>query len=220
MRGLGRFTGTACLGATLLPTIASVDHDHVSLVTSRWALRHDQPAGGRGCYPRFSDASATEPTDGRSRTGPRPPAVPLLPCRRALPSCWSAEPSKASSSLWFPLATTIARDNLPPRRSRRTIVMVGITTAVGVGLGYPVAGALTQFLGFGADFGAGAGLSLIGLAAVIALRPNPQRHGQADLPAVALLAGGVAALLLAAAPTAVCSVMRPARAWWGSCGCR
>jgi MFS family permease len=32
-----------------------------------------------------------------------------------------------------PLATAIARDNLPVERSRRTIVILGITTAAGIG---------------------------------------------------------------------------------------
>jgi len=36
-----------------------------------------------------------------------------------------------------PLATAVARDDLPAGRSQRTIAAIGITTAVGIGLGYP-----------------------------------------------------------------------------------
>src|SRR5690349_211305 len=36
-----------------------------------------------------------------------------------------------------PLATAVARDGLPAPRSRRTIALIGVTTAVGIGVGLP-----------------------------------------------------------------------------------
>jgi len=98
-----------------------------------------------------------------------------------------------------PLATAVARDDLPPERSRRTVVMVGITTAAGVGAGYPLAGLLTQYFSMGAAFAAGAALSVAGLVAALVLPASPQRAGRVDLPGAALLAVGVAALLVAVA---------------------
>lgn len=98
------------------------------------------------------------------------PAVCSLLCRRASPSCWPAGPECVGVAL-VPLAIAIARDDLPPQRSRRIIVALGITTTTGVGLGYPLAGALTEYLGLGA----GAGLSLVGFdAAALVLPPSPR----------------------------------------------
>ena len=61
-----------------------------------------------------------------------------------------------------PMATAYARDALAPETSPRTIVTIGITTAAGVGLGYPLAGLLTQYAGLWAAFAAeAAALSLL-----------------------------------------------------------
>lgn len=192
-------TAVASLGAPLLPTIAAVDH--VSLAASQWALTLALLVG----------AVAT-PVLGRLGDGAHRRSITIWTAAAVVAGCvLSALPAGFAVLLagralqgvglaLVPLATAIARDDLPPQRSRRTIVALGITTAAGVGLGYPLAGALTEYLGLGAAFGAGAGLSLVGLAAAaLVLPPSPQRHGRVDLPGAGLLAVGVVALLVAVA---------------------
>ena len=51
-----------------------------------------------------------------------------------------------------PLATAVARDDLPADRSRSAIVLIGVTTAAGIGIGYPLVGLLAQALGLYAPF--------------------------------------------------------------------
>ncbi len=195
----GVSTAVASLGAPLLPTIAAVDH--VSLADSQWALTISLLVG-----------AVTTPVLGRLGDGRHRRATTLGTVTAVVAGCiLSALPfgfavllvGRALQGVGLalvPLATAVARDDLPTGRSRRTIVAVGITTAAGVGLGYPLAGLLTQYLGLGAAFAAGALLSALGLvAAAVVLPASPPRAGRVDVPGAALLAVGVAALLLAVA---------------------
>jgi MFS family permease len=192
-------TAVASLGAPLLPTVAAVDH--VSLATSQWTLTISLLAG----------AVAT-PLLGRLGDGRRRRAVTMATVAAVLAGCLlSALPFgfavllagralQGAGLALVPLATATARDSLPAGRSRRTIVLVGITTAAGIGLGYPLAGLLAQYLGLGAAFAAGALLAAIGLAAAAALLPaSPNRDASVDLRGAALLGLGVTGLLLAVA---------------------
>lgn len=192
-------TAVASLGAPLLPTI--VRADHVSLGASQWALTVSLLVG----------AVAT-PLLGRLGDGRHRRATTLWTVAAVTAGCTlSALPAgfgvllagrslQGAGLALVPLATAVARDNLPPGRARRTVVMVGITTAAGVGAGYPLAGLLAQYLGLGAAFAAGAVLSAAGLAAAAAvLPPSPGRAGRLDLAGAGLLAVGVTALLVAAA---------------------
>jgi predicted MFS family arabinose efflux permease len=96
-----------------------------------------------------------------------------------------------------PLATAVARDDLPAGRSRRTIAAIGITTAVGIGLGYPLVGLLAEYLGLYAPFWFVAALTALALAAAVAVLPaSPARPPRLDLPGVVLLGSGIAGLLL------------------------
>lgn len=100
----------------------------------------------------------------------------------------------------MPLATAVARDNLGPARSRPTISLVGITTAAGIGIGYPMVGALAQFLGVHAPFWLAAALSAACLVAAVALLPpSPDLPAPFDAPGAALLGLAVSGLLLALA---------------------
>jgi MFS family permease len=192
-------TAVASLGAPLLPTIAVVEH--VSLSDSQWALTISLLVGAVASplLGRLGDGrhrrSTTLVTVAAVTVGCVLSALPfgfgLLLTGRAL---------QGSGLALAPLATAVARDNLPAERSRRTIVVVGITTAAGVGAGYPLAGLLTQAFGLGAAFSAGAALSLVGLvAAAIVLPPSPRATRRVDLAGAAILAAGIAGLLLCVA---------------------
>lgn len=192
-------TAVASLGAPLLPTIVVVDH--VSLADSQWALTVSLLVGavatpllgrlGDGRHRRSTTLGTVAAVAAGCVISALPFGFAVLLIGRALQGVGLA---------LVPLAIAVARNDLPVERSRRTIVMVGITTAAGVGLGYPLAGLLTQYLGLGAAFAAGAALSVIGLAAAaVILPPSPARTGHLDLPGTALLAVGVAALIVAVA---------------------
>jgi predicted MFS family arabinose efflux permease len=96
-----------------------------------------------------------------------------------------------------PLATAVARDDLPAGRSRPAIAAIGITTAVGIGLGYPLVGLLAEYLGLYAPFWFVAALSAVALAASATVLPaSPARPARVDVAGAALLGLGITGLLL------------------------
>jgi MFS family permease len=97
----------------------------------------------------------------------------------------------------IPLATAVARDDLPADRSRSAIVLIGVTTAAGIGIGYPLVGLLAQGLGLYAPFWFAVGLSALALAAaLVALPDSPARPARVDVTGAVLLGAGIAGLLL------------------------
>ena len=56
----------------------------------------------------------------------------------------------------LPVAMAIARRHLPAEKARRTIATLSVTTAIGVGLGYPVTGLIAQAWDFRAAYWFGA----------------------------------------------------------------
>ena len=189
-------TMVASLGTPLLPTIQAVDH--VSLVASQWALTITLLVG-----------AVTTPVlgrlgDGRLRrqTTIGAVVVMLLGCvLSALPMGFLAFlVGRAAQGVGLglvPLVTAVARDNLPAGRSRSTIVLIGITTAAGIGVGYPLVGLFAQDLGLYAPFWFVAALSAVALSgAVVVLPASPKRPTRVDVPGAALLGVGVGGLLL------------------------
>lgn len=190
-------TAVGSLGAPLLPTIVVVDH--VSLVDSQWALTISLLVG----------AVAT-PVMGRLGDGQRRKQVILVGVLAVLIGCvLSALPEGFAFLLvgrglqgvglgLVPLAIATARDALPAERSGSAIALLGVTTAAGIGVGYPVAGLITQYLGLGAAFWFGAivsGLALV--SAAIVLPAGIDRPGQQiDIAGAVLLGASVTGLLL------------------------
>src|SRR5262249_9481897 len=91
-----------------------------------------------------------------------------------------------------------ARDALEPPRARPAIVAVSVTTAVGIGAGYPTAGIVTEYAGLSAAFWVGAAVSLVALAlAAMVLPPSPDRPPRPlDIAGALLLGTGLTAALL------------------------
>jgi predicted MFS family arabinose efflux permease len=189
-------TAVASLGTPLLVAIQHADH--VSLAASQWALTITLLSG-----------SVATPLLGRLGDGRLRRPVTLGTVAVMLAGCvLSAWPAGFAALLagralqgagfgLVPLATAVARDNLPPRQSRTTIAWIGVTTAVGIGIGYPLVGLLAQYLGLGAPFWFVAALSALALAAAAAvLPPSPARPAHADVTGTVVLGAGVTALLL------------------------
>lgn len=96
-----------------------------------------------------------------------------------------------------PLAMAVAREDLPPKRSGPTIAVLGITTAAGIGVGYPLAGLCAQYLGLYAAFWFGAGVGAAAfVAALVVLPASPSRRARVDVTGAVLLGLAIAGLLL------------------------
>ena len=68
----------------------------------------------------------------------------------------------------IPLAMSIARDHLEPERARSALATLSVTAVIGVGLGYPLTGLVSEQISFHVAFwiAAGLGVVAIGLAAL------------------------------------------------------
>ena len=189
-------TAVASLGTPLLPAVEQAEH--VSLAASQWALTITLLAG-----------SVVTPVMGRLGDGRWRRRVIVGGVAVMLAGCvLSGVPGGFGVFLTgralqgaglglVPLATAVARDGLPAGRSRPVIAAIVITTAVGIGLGYPLVGLLAEYLGLYAPFWFVAGLSVLALAASVAvLPPSPDRAPRLDVPGALMLGLGIAGLLL------------------------
>ena len=92
----------------------------------------------------------------------------------------------------------VARDQMADGRSGRVIAMLSVASTVGIGLGYPLAGLLTDAGGVRAAYGLGLAITVAALlAAWRAIPPSPPgRSADLDVPGAVLLGGGLLALLI------------------------
>jgi MFS family permease len=189
----------AGLGAPLIATLSRADG--VSLSTGEWLLTITLLTG----------ALAT-PVMGRLADGPRQRAVILVALGAVVVGCVIAAVSDTFAVLLIgrafqglglglvPVAMAIARRNLPEKEARRTIATLSVTTAIGVGLGYPLTGLIAQFLDFRAAywFGAIAVTGVLVLAALV-LPPRSadafQRFDFAGAGLLSLVVTGVSLVL-------------------------
>ena len=189
-------TAVASLGTPLLPTVQRVER--VSLAASQWTLTITLLAGA------VATPLMGRLGDGRLRrlTTVGAVAVMLVGCvLSAIPAGFGVflvgRVLQGAGLGLVPLATAVARDDLPADRSRPAIVLIGVTTAAGIGIGYPLVGLLAQGLGLYAPFWFAAGLSALALAAaLVALPDSPARPARVDVTGAVLLGAGIAGLLL------------------------
>jgi MFS family permease len=162
------------LGAPLIPTLSRVDG--VSLSTGEWILTITLLTG-----------ALVTPIMGRLADGPRQRDVIIFTLGCVVVGCMVAAVSENFIELLIgrglqgvglgilPVAMAIARRHLPPEKARRTIATLSVTTAMGVGLGYPVTGLIAQTWNFRAAYWFGAitvGCALVFAAMVLAPRSN------------------------------------------------
>jgi MFS family permease len=97
-----------------------------------------------------------------------------------------------------PVAIATARDVLVGERARLVAAALSLTTAVGLGLGYPLTGAIAELGGVHAAFWFGAAFTAVALAtAVVVFPPSPARPAaRLDVVGAVLLGGGLACALL------------------------
>jgi predicted MFS family arabinose efflux permease len=97
-----------------------------------------------------------------------------------------------------PLMMAAAREHLAQARSASTIAMLSVASTAGVGVGYPLAGYLTDVGGIRLAYAAALGLSVLALLAAARFFPGSQQAVSPAPDAVAsvLLTGGLLVLLL------------------------
>ncbi|MFD2466294.1 MFS transporter [Amycolatopsis silviterrae] len=186
------------LGAPLIPTIAA--ENHVTLADAQWSLTVT-----------LLVASVVTPVMGRLGDGPYRRqfflfslvAMLLGGVLAALPVGFG--PFLVGRGLQgmglglTPLAIAAAREALPPERMRAGIAVLSTTTAVGIGLGYPITGLLAKAGGVHLAYWFGAAVAA--LALLVSWRVVPEsaqrRQGKLDIAGAVLLGIGLASLLLA-----------------------
>ena len=186
------------LGAPLVPTIAR--EQGVSLADAQWSLTITLLVG-----------AVAAPTMGRLADGPHRRRVVLGALVAVLGGSVLAALPLGFAALVVgrglqgiglgltSLVITVARDHLPPERSRPAVALLSISTVAGVGLGYPLTGLVSEWGGVAAGFWAGAAVTA--LALVLAVVVLPGNAGAAahrlDVRGALLLGAALAGLLLA-----------------------
>ena len=139
------------LGTPLLPSIAAATH--VSLGTGQWILTAALLSGG-----------LATPIMGHLADGPQQRQVVLTTLTIVLagsvlavtaPTFGLLVVARAMQGCGFgvvPVTMAIARRHQESRQAARTVATLSVTTAVGVGLGYPMSGLLDTVYGYRAAF--------------------------------------------------------------------
>lgn len=192
----------ASLGTPLITSVATTFH--VSLDSAQWTLT----------IALLSGAVAT-PVLGRLGAGPHRrgtilatlavvvagSALTVLP----LPFAWLLV-GRAAQGVGLGLTALmmgVARDHLPEERSAATIALISVVSIIGVGVGYPLAGLLTELDGVRAAYGVG--LLVTAIAFLTAWRSVPEapegRSAHVDIASALLLASGLFLVLFLASET-------------------
>lgn len=186
------------LGSPMVPTVS--DEYGVSLSTAQWALTAALLAGavvtpvlgrlGDGRYRRevILGTLATITIGGALAALPLGYGVLLV-----------ARACQGVGLGLMPMAMAVARDHLPGPRGASTVAILSVTTAAGVGIGYPVSGFLVDSVGLHGTFAFAAavtGLVLVGAVLTIP-RSDHRTHHPVDGQGALALAVGVSAVVVA-----------------------
>src|ERR1700728_1981710 len=187
------------LGAPLIPVIAR--SEHVPLSTAQWLLTAPLLAG-----------AVVTPGMGRLADGAKQRHVVLVSLGLVLAGCVLAATVNSFPILvvgrafqgvglgLVPVTMAIVRRHLDPYSAKRAIAALSISSAIGVGLGYPLTGIIAQLFDFHGAYWFGAIVISVSLAlAFVVLPPTSEvPHRRFDvIGAIALSAGviGVSVLL-------------------------
>jgi MFS family permease len=187
------------LGAPLIPSIS--DDLGVSLSAAQWSLTAtlligvvSSPVMGRlgdGPHRRATLVGGLAVVTAGSVIAALAPSLALLVVGRAMQGVGLG---------LLPLTMATAREELPVERSVPLIALLSVTGATGIGIGYPLSGALAE-ISLSAAFWFGAVVSALGLVVGLVFIPASEgkRQASVDLVGATLLTAGLAALLIAIA---------------------
>ncbi|GIG55858.1 MFS transporter [Longispora fulva] len=189
----------ASLGTPLITSVATTFH--VSLDNAQWTLT----------ITLLSGAVAT-PVLGRLGAGPHRRATILATLAVVVAgSALTVLPlpfagllaGRAAQGVGLGLTALmmgVARDHLPEGRSAATIALISVVSIIGAGVGYPLAGLLTEFGGVRAAYGLGLFVTAIALLAAWRAMPAAPdgRSAHVDVAGALLLAGGLSLVLFLA----------------------
>jgi MFS family permease len=185
------------LGSPMIPTIAR--EQNVSLETAQWLLTITLLVG----------AVAT-PLNGRLADGPWRRQTILISLglvfigaiisalSDTFPPFIAGRALQGIGQATIPLTIATARDFLPKEKVRSSIGVLSITTAAGVGLGYPITGLIAEHFDYHAGFWFAAFVTALALIAVYLVVPanSKTERRPLDLVGALLLSLGLLALLL------------------------
>ena len=103
------------------------------------------------------------------------------------------------------MAMAIARDELPQLRVPSMIALLSVSSAAGVGVGYPISGLIAEGLGLSGAYWFGVVVSGIALVSVMVVIPSSTsvRRARLDTVGAVLLAGALVAVLVAVTQGAI-----------------
>ncbi len=198
------------LGAPLITSVATTLD--VSLASAQWTLTITLLAGavatpilgrlGAGAHRRSTVlATLAVVTAGSLLT-----AAPL-------PFAWLLV-GRAAQGIGLGLTALmmgVARDHLPEGRAAATIALLSVASTIGIGIGYPLAGLLTELGGIRTAYGLGAVVTAMAfLAAWRSVPTSPAvRSARVDLPGALLLTGGLVLVLLLVSETGLWTASGP-----------
>jgi MFS family permease len=185
------------LGSPMIPTIAR--EQQVTLETAQWMLTITLLVG----------AVAT-PLNGRLADGPWRRHAMLISLGIVLigavisalsdtfPPFIVGRAMQGVGQAIIPLSIATARDYLPKEKVRSSIGILSITTAAGVGLGYPITGLIARQYDYHAGFWFAAIVTALALVALYVVFPvsSDLKSRPLDIPGAVLLSFGLMALLL------------------------
>jgi predicted MFS family arabinose efflux permease len=184
------------LGAPLITSVATTYG--VALSSAQWTLTITLLTG-----------AVTAPVLGRLGAGPRRREVILGTLAVAvagglltvlpLPFGWLlvGRAAQGAGLSLTPLMMGVARDHVPRERSAATIAALSVASTVGVGVGYPLAGLLTDVAGLRWAYGLGLAVTAAALATAAVTVPSapPGREARVDVAGAVLLGAGLLPLL-------------------------
>jgi predicted MFS family arabinose efflux permease len=196
--------GVGSLGAPLITSVATTFH--VSLDSAQWTLTITLLSG-----------AVTTPILGRLGAGPGRRGAILVTLAVVvtgsvltvlpLSFAWllAGRAAQGAGLGLTALMMGVARDHLPEERSASVVALVSVASTIGIGIGYPLAGLLTEFGGVRSAYALG--LFVTAAAFVAAWRAVPiapeGRTAHVSAAGAVLLAGGLSLVLLLASETSV-----------------
>ncbi|WP_328812461.1 MFS transporter [Rhodococcus sp. NBC_00297] len=192
------------LGAPLITSVATTFD--VSLASAQWTLT----------ITLFAGAIAT-PVLGRLGAGPHRRTAILVTLAVVVtgsiltvvpvPFAWLLL-GRAAQGVGLGLTALmmgVARDHLPEDKSDSTIALVSVASTIGIGIGYPLAGLLTELGGVRAAYGLGLAVTVLAFTAAYLHVPRSPagRASRMDIPGAVLLAAALSLVLFLASETTV-----------------